>query len=524
MTSFNLTSEPWIPVERLDGSVTEMSTQDALATAHDLRGLADSSPLVVAVVTRHLLAVLHRAYDGPRSMTDWKAIAGADGFDRAKVAAYLDRVRNRMDLFHPAHPFAQTRGLLSRFGDYVTPIDELEVFRTRWGGARELFRHRPNDPPPSMSPARATRALLAHHAFATGGLVKKPGEPTAATAAPLVRSGIVIVRGNTLFQTLVANLLKYNSDEPVPTGGAPDLCSWEQPPPPNELLQPDEPRRLPLGYLDMLTWLSRRVELVHQNGVVTGFINAVGQGLSDESPRDPMVAYRRHDKFGWSPIGIDVNRAFWRSADALFETARTDTTRFERPRTIDLVATPEAVDVLGDTMYDIELLGISAEKSRVDAVRVERVQARGRCFSDPDAGAAARDALSFSNEAIVALRSSMAMYARIALSPGDRNPDSTAVRALADSFGVAPAAWSAVGEAFEPFLRDVSGGPESALDTFKRRVADIATDIFRGVTARADSTGRWLKARALAERYLLANLPRLDPTPETRSAEGGPVQ
>jgi CRISPR system Cascade subunit CasA len=524
MTSFNLTSEPWIAVERLDGSVTEMSTRDALATAHDLRGVADSSPLVVAAVTRHLLAVLHRAYDGPRSISEWTAIAAAGGFDPAKVAAYLDSVRDRMDLFHPIHPFAQTRGLLARFGDYVTPIDELEVFRARWGGARELFRHRPDDPPLLMSPARATRALLAHHAFTTGGLIKKPGEPTAATAAPLVRSGVVVVRGDTLFLTLVANLLKYNSDEPIPTGGASDLCSWEQDPPPTELLRPDEPRRIPLGYLDMLTWLSRRVELVHKNGVVTGFINAVGQGLSAESPRDPMVAYRRHDKFGWSPIGIDVARAFWRSADALFETARSDTATFERPRTIDLVSTPEAIDVVGDVMYDVELLGISAEKSRVDTVRVERVQARGKCFSDPDAGAATKDALTFSKNTVAALRSSTTTYARVALSPGDRSPDSAAVRALADSLGVEPAAWSAIGEAFESFLRDLSSSPEPALDKFRLRVRDIATGIFQGVTERADNTGRWLKARALAERSLLANLPKLDPTPETRPVEGGPVQ
>ena len=134
------------------------------------------SPLVVAAITRHLLAVLYRVCDGPSSVEQWRSLATAGQFDESRVHAYLDGVADRMDLFHPTRPFAQTRGLIEQFAEYVTPIDELEVVRARWGGGRELFRHRPASPPPRMAPARAARALLAHQAFATGGLVKKPGK------------------------------------------------------------------------------------------------------------------------------------------------------------------------------------------------------------------------------------------------------------------------------------------------------------------------------------------------------------
>ena len=401
-TAFNLTREPWIPVESLDGRTFDISTRDALRRAHELRALADPSPLVVAALTRHLLAVLHRSYDGPRSMTEWAAIARVGAFGPARVEAYLDRVEDRMDLFHPTHPFAQTRGLVGQFPDSAMPIDELEILRARWGTAREVFRHLP-ERQPRMAPARAARALLAHQAFATGGLVRKPGEPTAATAAPLARAALVVVRGKTLFQTLVANLLRYGAEEPVPTGGARDACSWEQHPPPRELRQTVEPKRLPRGYLDLLTWLSRRVELVHDGTAVTAFVNAVGQGLDPATPRDPMVAYRKHEKRGWLPIAIDVDHAFWRSSAALFETSRADTSFYERPRAIDLVANPDALEILGDAMYDIEVLGMAGDKSRVDAVRFERVQAHGRCFDDPDAGTAVREALGYAQRAVGAL-------------------------------------------------------------------------------------------------------------------------
>jgi CRISPR system Cascade subunit CasA len=414
-----------------------------------------------------------------------------------------------MDLFHPERPFAQTKGLRERFNEYVTPIDELEVARSRWGGARELFRHRPTALQPSMTAGRAARALLAHQAFATGGLVKKPGEPTSATAAPLARAALVVVRGQTLFVTLLANLLVYDAPhgKPIPTGGAKDRCSWEQPSLPKELKRSAEPKRRPLGYLDLLTWLSRRVELIHEGKVVTGFINAVGKGLDSASPRDPMVAYRRHEKLGMLPIGIDPDRAFWRNANALFETTTGEGAPFERPKAINLLASQDFLEP--DTMYDIEVLGIAAEKSRVDAVRFERVQTQARCFNDADSGAAVDECLDFSEKLVDALRSSLYTYARSALAPGGRDPDAAAVRGLVDSFGAKLAAWSSLGVIFEGFLRTLGDDPARAAAVFRAGAGDIVNDLFRSATARPATTGRWLKARALAEqafRYKLAEL------------------
>jgi hypothetical protein len=282
----------------------------------------------------------------------------------------------------------------------------------------------------------------------------------------------------------------------------------------------DEPKRVPLGYLDLLTWLSRRVELVHDQTSVTGFVNAVGQGLAADSPRDPMVAYRQHDKLGWLPIGIDVDRAFWRDSAALFETSRADTSLFERPRAIDLVADPDTVAVIGDVMYDIEVLGMAAEKSRVDAVRFERVQSRGRCFNDRDAGTAVRDALAFAQQTVDALNGAIFIYARTALSPGERQPDGASVRALADSFGGIPSAWSAISVIFEDMLRHLAEDPDAALASFRCQTRAVVEEVFRGVTARSETTGRWLKARALADRSFVERLAGLERSPANYVSEG----
>ncbi|MBL8602066.1 MAG: type I-E CRISPR-associated protein Cse1/CasA [Myxococcales bacterium] len=523
MKPFNLTREPWIPVETLDGTVVERSTRDALAEAHTLRGLADPSPLVVATLTRHLLAILHRAFNGPRDVIAWCEVAEPGFFLRAPIDAYLDTVEHRMDLFHPTEPFAQVRGLTARFREYACPIDELELVRSRWGGGRELFRHRPASPAPSMTPARAARALLAHHGFATGGLVKKPGEPTSATAAPLTRAGVVILRGDTLFKTLIANLLEYDPENALPfsTGGAPDRCAWEQPPAPRELNLAEEPKRVPLGYLDLLTWQSRRVELIAESGSVIAYINAVGQGLATGSPRDPMVTYHRHEKFGLLPVGIDVDRGFWREANALFESARGENAPFERPRALDLVSKSEVLEVLGrDTLFDVEVLGIAAEKSRVDAVRAERVQTLARCFNDSDARAAVDGALNLSRNLVSALRGALWVYARHALAPGGRDPDTNAVRGLVDSLGADTAAWSALGVVFEKLLRGLGDDPDAAAMRFEVDALRAVHAVFQSATARPETTARWLKARALAAKALDDNLKEhTTPRPQTQPAK-----
>lgn len=508
--SFNLTEQPWIPCEQADGTTVELSTRDALVRAHELRGVADESPLVVAVLHRHLLAVLHRSYAGPRTMKEWAEIARAKQFDASRVEAYLSRVRDRMDLLHASHPLAQTRGLVQQFEP--DPIDEISLERSKWGTARELFQHRSTSYRPSIGLAEAARGLLTHHTFATGGLVRKRGEPVSATASPLVKTAVVLLRGPNLFQTLASNLLVYDQQQqPIPSGET-DAPSWEQPPPPSRLPMESEPKRMPLGWLDLLTWLSRRVELVVEDGVATGFVRAVGQGLADDSPRDPMVAYRRDEKRGFVPLGLSANRAFWRNANALFEATRNDDTRFERPRTIDQAASREARTILGEaSVYNVELLGLSAEKSLVHFARAERVCAALRLFDDPDCRDAVAEAIRLSEEAVGALRSALWVYGRYALSPGERAPETKDISELVKSLGAEPAAWSALGVEFDVFLRTLDIEPTLAREQFERQLREIVHRRFLDAVSSSDAAGRGLKARALAQRRLLEGLRDLLP-------------
>lgn len=510
MSAFDLTREPWIPVETDAGAVFERSTREVLRDAHALRGLYDPSPLVVAALTRHLLAVLYRVYDGPKTIKAWCEIARAKRFDPVRIDAYLDRVAPRMDLFHPTHPFGQARGLATSFAKYTAPIDELEVTRSEWGPGRALFRHRPDDPPLTLSAARAARALLAHHAFATGGLIRKPGEPVAASAAPLVRAGVVILRGRTLFETLISNLIVYDPERsfPIPSDGTPDAPSWEQAPPPAQLLRADEPKRRPHGYLDLLTWLSRRVELAHEGHTVTGFINAVWTGLDENAPRDPMVAWRRHEKLGFLSVGINPERAFWRDANALFIEQKGKDDAYDRPAAVTHVARQEVRALLGqDILYAVEVHGIAAEKSRVDAVRREGVYAAAKVFDDPDARIAVRESIERAEKLVDALYLGLRAFAESALTRKTRDPDAKEVNDLIKSFGAKAEAWSALGEAFNTLLRTLGEDPVRAQEAFNNKSYWIVHDLFEAILTRSDDT-RLDEAAVPARKVFRDALPR----------------
>lgn len=515
---FDLTSRPWIPCERLDGTSVELSTRDTLAEAHQLRGLVDPSPLVIAVLHRHLLAVLHRAVSGPRTLKEWSAIARAGRFEVPLVETYLTSVRDRMDLFHPTQPFAQTRGLVQQFES--NPIDEITMERSSWGAARSLFQHRPAGYRASMTPARATRELLVHHAFATGGLVKKPGEPTSATASPLVRAAVVLLRGESLFHTLAANLLRYDPSGALPIPGvAEDRPSWEQPPPPSQLRVDSEPKRLPMGWLDLLTWLSRRIELVREDDRVIAYVRAVGQGLAEGAPQDPMVTYKIDEKRGFLSVGINPNRAFWRDASAFFEAGR-DEKRFLRPKTIDQAATPEATAILGTTgVYSLEVHGLAADQSKLEVLRSERVCAAVRHFDDPDARNIVEKALEGSEQRVSALWAALRSYARHLLSQGDRMPETKDISALTRSLGSEEALWSALGVAFDVLLRGLDDDQDRALASFLAEATRLTRGAFASAIASAQGTARSLKARAIAERSLNLALQALDPQPTATPQE-----
>ncbi|MCB0187158.1 MAG: type I-E CRISPR-associated protein Cse1/CasA, partial [Caldilineaceae bacterium] len=129
------------------------------------------------------------------------------------------------------------------------------------------------------------------------------------------RGIIFMAEGNTLFETLMLNLLEYPAQRPIPTSKN-DCPAWEMDDP-----YGDE-REIPHGYLDYLTWQNRKILLTpaQTTGGTAVREMALTPGLKlDPSvlDQDPMKHYRINDKSGHVSLRFQEHRALWRDSAAL---------------------------------------------------------------------------------------------------------------------------------------------------------------------------------------------------------------
>jgi CRISPR system Cascade subunit CasA len=206
--TFNLVDEPWLPcVERSDRGPVALGLREALVRAHDLRELVDVSPLVTAALHRLLLALIHRIF-GPPSIDAWLDLWRAGSWDAGRIDAYLAQWRLRLDLFHPEHPFYQTRQLRTASPGAATAL----VLELASGNNATLFDHTLDAHYLPLSSALAARTVVTFQAFAPGGLVsfeKGQTQHRSANAAPLTKGAMALIRGDSLFETPQLKLMRY---------------------------------------------------------------------------------------------------------------------------------------------------------------------------------------------------------------------------------------------------------------------------------------------------------------------------
>lgn len=504
MPSFDLTEASWLPCERPSGEPVELGLGEALSSAHELRALADPSPLVTASLHRLLLAILHRCF-GPRDLAEWKRLYRAGRFDRRVVEDYLARWRGRFDLLDAERPFYQVAGLPYR----AAPAAELVAERSNYGAPVELFEHRPSGDDGMLAIGAAARALVAAQAFRPGGLVARAaGEPPSATAAPLNAAALVLILGRTLFETLMLNQLVYDpgSGQPIP-GQPDDRPAWELEAPAHS------GRRVARGWCDLLTWQSRRITLVPapDGAGVARVIVAGGWDLdvAEGTAVDPMVAYRRDPKRGFVAVRIDDERAAWRDADALVRASDADAAR--RPRTVDQLASRELADDLPHARrFELALLGLRGDRAKILLTRHETLPVSPAVLADPVRGESIRDGLVRAEEAATSLRRSLWVAARHSLAPAGREPDSKDVRALIEASGGMRLYWSRLRAPFYRFLDGIIAGTPTALDHLCTATRQVAQQAFDAAVTRFGDAARGLKGRALGERSLRQGLATLD--------------
>jgi len=353
--SYDLTREPWIPVQRGDGHEALLPLRDVFTRADELRRVVGDVSTVEFALLRLLLAVVHDAIDGPADVDEWQEL-WENGLPVERIDAYLDEHRERFDLLHPESPFLQTPGLRTA-RDEIGALDRIVADVPN--GAR-FFTMRANGVD-RLTFAEAARWLIHAHAFDTSGIKTgavgdrrvKNGKVYPQGVGWAGNLGGVLASGTTLRETLLLNLIAFDTDN-LSIDAENDRPAWRRPPPKAAPMDEIELSRRPYGPRDLYTWPSRRVRLHADEHGVYGVVLAYGDSLPIRNMHDhePMTAWRRspaqEKKLGWATVYLprehDPSRAAWRGLGALVTgeveggEQRGEEPKTVRPRVLDWVA------------------------------------------------------------------------------------------------------------------------------------------------------------------------------------------
>jgi CRISPR system Cascade subunit CasA len=522
-----------------------MGISEVFLKASGIREIADPIPLVTAAIHRLLIAILHRslwperAY-GPATAEEWLGIWNQGLWDTAAVQTYLARWRDRFDLFSEHHPFYQVASLDLNRGDFVAQLR----FHTK--GNALLFDHSTKQDASPVTPAQATRLVLGYQSFDFGGTKTAEHGQKSANAALLNRSAVAIVRGTNLFQTLMLNLHKYNreDEEPFPSRHD-DSPAWER----DQETRPME--RRPNGYLDILTWQSRRIRVQPDldgdgNWVVRRAVAMKGYQLPKgvyHHSYETMSAFRKREKAQanqepWPPVGFTKDRALWRDSLAILQSVGEQR---ERPKTVTWLHDLVSIGAIErSSTFGMDFFGISTNQARVEFWRHERLPLPLAYLEDNDLVGKLGDCLKTAEDIRNALVGSIYLLACQLLF--SEKPEKALSKKSKDharekvnkSLNPEAAYWPALEGPFKRFMVDLAdqrppydpdaedAKPLPAQQEWAGQVEKAARNAFATATSGLDTSARTLKALALAERAFSTRLHRiLKATTETTEAEGG---
>jgi CRISPR system Cascade subunit CasA len=318
MPEFNLLKEDWIPC--IGGKRPEYGIRDALLSAHEVREICDDSPLVTVAIHRLLLAILYRAFEGPSDMAKWRSLYKKGRFaPDEEIDKYVDHWWSRFYLFDEQHPFMQVAGLdLNKYMENGEVKDDKSdglmrlVREAPDKGGRILFDHRVGTERPEYEPRQIARMILAAQSYsgtgvASGGKVgKQQIKPTPCQFAPCVEGLVLWLQGDTLFHTLLLNLVPRDHV-------ANDKPAWEDDSIVDAAIKSWAKPVTSAGPVQRFAALSRFIRLTNRKEMF--FTNGLKTGPDSD---DPMKAYSRPDvKQPFQAVKLRKDKAAWRDAHTL---------------------------------------------------------------------------------------------------------------------------------------------------------------------------------------------------------------
>lgn len=231
---YNLLHEKWILATDFENKVLDLSMLEVFKNAHNLKNLAGELPTQDVALLRLLLAVLHTVFyryspNGEEKELDnqyeaierWRQIWEAGEFPYSLIEKYLISWEDRFYLFHDKFPFMQVtsdKGFWTREGKEIAASEKaLDYFVgeiAQSGNKSNLFLSRRLK---SELPCNeAARWLIHMNGFDLSPSGRPPANKVGVKgygSAWLANLGLVCLQGDTLFETLMLNLVLGPEDE-----------------------------------------------------------------------------------------------------------------------------------------------------------------------------------------------------------------------------------------------------------------------------------------------------------------------
>jgi CRISPR system Cascade subunit CasA len=345
--NFDLTTKPWVPVVTQDGLYREVPLLELFAQWEVLRELQADNPPTTLALHRFLLALLHWVYEGPEDEEHWERIRDDNG---KEVITYLKEQQDCFDLLHPDRPFMQDPTLT------VDVAGEIyQAYVLHGNNTSTVFCHEHQWSGDSLDIAAAARLVLRLHVFDVGG--RKTGSSDSAGVIPTMDAANVLVRGNSLKETLLLNLMQYDGKEKPFEGNGEDSPAWEREPQPAQ-------ERVPSGYVDYLTFQWRRVRLFFEGGRAVKVAVHPGDRLpkSHSSAYYEMaIAYKKNPKKPGDlyTVRLDLNRSLWRDSTAFLQSSDA----WDCPRIITWLAELQQAKLVPNWL-NLQVLGLTVDNAK----------------------------------------------------------------------------------------------------------------------------------------------------------------
>jgi CRISPR system Cascade subunit CasA len=270
--------------------------------------------------------------------------------DGQKAIAYLKAKQDLFDLLHPDRPFLQDSTIAS---DQAGEIYQAYVLHGN--NTSTVFCHEHQWSGNTLSLLAAARLVLRLRLFDVEG--RKTESSISAGVIPTMDAANVLVRGSTLQETLLLNLMQYDGKEkPFPVAGN-DLPAWEREPQPAS-------ERVPAGYIDYLTYQWRRVKLFVEGDQAVKIAFHAGDRLpKDLSPAryECGIAYSKNPKKPGElfTMRLNLSRSLWRDSAAFLQSSDTGNC----PRIISWLADLKTEKLI-DNYLNLHVLGLTVDNAK----------------------------------------------------------------------------------------------------------------------------------------------------------------